>query len=124
MNGIAFCRFWNADFSFLSYCSQDIACRMDQHPVSREWKKYSYEWTVGRLQARFPQALVVLVKPVHFEEDCYSCFENFLACEQYGSPDFSQQAWGRAYDHLVALLEGLAVQVAIADQVSLDRCTR
>lgn len=93
---------------------------MEQNAAYREWKKYSLEWTVKRLQRRFPTANIIAVKPTRFEQHCYSCYENFLICDRYGAPTYSLESWARGYEHLLALLNGLSGQVAEVRRLAVN----
>lgn len=91
--------------------------------MSRDWKKYSLEWSVKRLQERFPAANIVAVKPARSEENCYSCYDNFLICDQYGAPTYHAEAWAQGWEHLLALLNDLSNHVAKVRRVFLFAIT-
>lgn len=60
---------------------------MEVNRDSRSYMKYNLESTALLLRQGYPKSHVIVVRPARMEFKTFSCFDNFVRCNNAGVPD-------------------------------------
>lgn len=66
---------------------QDFTENMEVNRDSRNYMKYNLESTALLLRNGYPKSHVIVVRPARMEFKTFSCFDNFVRCNNAGVPD-------------------------------------
>merc|ERR1712156_69964 len=88
---------------------------MNTHHQYQRFTQWSLEAIVDRFSSQNRHCAVIAIQPSRMEQQTYSCFDNFVKSDSYGSPkhDFSGQV-GKAVHHLQSILEQLDQRLSIS----------
>ncbi|KAK3924340.1 UPF0565 protein C2orf69-like protein [Frankliniella fusca] len=82
---------------------QDYRENMEGHRDNKPYMKWSLDDTSERLSKRFPTCHVVVVRPVRMEFKTFSCYDNFVPCNNCGAPEHTPTHY--TLQHLERLLQ-------------------
>lgn len=109
-NDIVYCRPTMENVSstvvFFGGDVQDFIENMQTHRDSKNYVEWNLEDTAKIIQAKFPSAHVLVVRPASVEYKTFSCFKNFVPCNNCGTPEHTPMHF--ALRHLQKLLESVA----------------
>jgi len=86
---------------------QNLEEEMNAHQQFRRFSNWSFEAVLDRFSSLNKNTAVLAVLPSRMEEQTYSCFDNFVISDSYGSPTHDFKGQGNAVRHLECILEQL-----------------
>ncbi|XP_073993606.1 mitochondrial protein C2orf69 homolog isoform X2 [Rhodnius prolixus] len=88
---------------------QDFSENMEAHRDNKRYAKWNLENTASILQSQFENHHIVVVRPSRMEFKMFSCFDNFVPCNNTGAPDHTPMHF--ALLHLERLLQNISVRL-------------
>ncbi|XP_033611441.1 UPF0565 protein C2orf69 homolog isoform X3 [Cryptotermes secundus] len=85
---------------------QDFPENMENHRDNKNYVKWNLESTAVLLHSYFPDSHIVVVRPSRMEFKTFSCYDNFVPCNNCGAPDHTPTHY--ALQHLERLLQGIS----------------
>ncbi|XP_066992811.1 mitochondrial protein C2orf69 homolog isoform X2 [Anabrus simplex] len=90
---------------------QDFPENMETHRDNKNYLKWNLENTALLLHSYFPDSHIVVVRPSRMEFKTFSCYDNFVPCNNCGSPDHTPTHY--ALQHLERLLQGISQRLRV-----------
>nr|CAD7430402.1 unnamed protein product [Timema monikensis] len=85
---------------------QDFPENMESHRDNKNYLKWNLENTAVLLHSYFLDSHVVVVRPSRMEFKTFSCYDNFVPCNNCGAPDHTPTH--SALQHLERMLQGIS----------------
>ncbi|KAK9505439.1 hypothetical protein O3M35_009500 [Rhynocoris fuscipes] len=85
---------------------QDFSENMEAHRDNKRYARWNLENTASILQAQFENHHIVVVRPSRMEFKMFSCYDNFVPCNNTGAPDHTPMHF--ALLHLERLLQNIS----------------
>lgn len=98
---------------------QDFPENMETHRDNKNYIKWNLENTAGLLHSYFPEYHIIVVKPSRMELKTFSCYDNFVPCNNSGAPDHTPTH--NALQHLEELLKGVSRRLQAMPKSELSR---
>jgi len=93
---------------------QNLEEEMNAHQQFRRFSNWSFEAVLDRFSSLNKNTAVLAVLPSRMEEKTYSCFDNFVISDSYGSPTHDFKGQGNAVQHLECILKQLNERLSMS----------
>ncbi|XP_063227881.1 mitochondrial protein C2orf69 homolog isoform X2 [Bacillus rossius redtenbacheri] len=100
---------------------QDFPENMEKHRDHKNYVKWNLESTALLLHSRFPDSHIVVIRPSRMEFRTFSCFDNFVPCNNCGVPDHTPTH--HSLQHLERLLQGISQRLRSMPECELSPVT-
>ncbi|KAK7789408.1 hypothetical protein R5R35_010268 [Gryllus longicercus] len=98
---------------------QDFPENMETHRDNKNYVKWNLENTATLLHTYFPESHIVVVRPSRMEMKTFSCYDNFVPCNNSGAPNHTPMH--HALQHLEQLLRGVSQRLQAMPASELAR---
>lgn len=99
---------------------QDFLENMQSHRDSKNYTKWNLESTASIINSRFPDCHTIIVRPARIEYKTFSCFKNFVPCNNCGAPDHTPMHY--ALQHLEKLLQNVSARIRAMTTWEIKNC--
>lgn len=93
---------------------QDYAENMEKQRDGKKYVQWNLENTALLLHKKFPTSHIVVIKPSRMEYLTFSCYKNFVNCNDFGIPEHCPDY--SAIDHLEQILKNVEKRVNSSEE--------
>ncbi|XP_017779089.1 PREDICTED: UPF0565 protein C2orf69 homolog isoform X2 [Nicrophorus vespilloides] len=97
---------------------QDFTENMQSHRDSKNYLKWNLEDTARILHGNFADCHIIVIRPARIEYKTFSCFKNFVPCNNCGSPEHTPMHF--ALQHLERLLQNVSEKLRTMSAEDVD----